>query len=372
MSDFFDHREILQLSTDFEDFLRNDITSYIRSRVKSEIGNVALYSLLLGGKRIRPLLCLLAAGYLSSQSGQNPSFPGDRIQRKKEGSNAEGRGLNQRALYTSAAIECIHTYSLIHDDLPAMDDDDMRRGQLSCHKKYSEWQAILAGDFLNTFAFELLTIEAFDSRSVEEYSTAIQPLKTSIDAVQILAKAAGAGGMICGQYLDLQYENSVDQAGKSEENDSEAITPTIDGFEAQKNILHEIHLRKTGALIRTSLQLGALVAGCTGQKSSDHEDVYQNFSEYGDNLGLLFQISDDLLDISGSTEALGKTPGKDASSGKLTFPALYGEQKTREMAENLCAKLEDLADTLKPGPFARADYRNHFKKLPRFLVNRDR
>lgn len=223
------------------------------------------YSLFAGGKRIRPVLCLAAAETVG-----------------EAGPAAEA---------AACALEMIHTYSLIHDDLPALDNDDLRRGQPTCHKVFGEAMAILAGDALLTRAFEVLAGAG------------------SLPLVRELAAAAGTvGGMIGGQVNDIQGEG-------------QAPTPEL---------LESIHRAKTGALLRASVRMGALAGGAADQQLAA-------LTAYGESVGLAFQIVDDLLDVEQSSEQLGKTAGKDAAQHKITFPAVYGLERSRAMAEAECA-----------------------------------
>jgi len=225
------------------------------------------YSLFAGGKRIRPILCLAAASAVTEQ--------------------ADG------AAAAACALELVHTYSLIHDDLPALDNDDLRRGRPTCHKVFGEAMAILAGDALLTMAFQVLgsLTGADDARKAR--------------MMLELATAAGTpGGMVAGQVSDLEGE------GKSPD-------PAL---------LESIHRAKTGALLRASVRIGAVYAGASDQELSA-------LSLYGEHAGLAFQIVDDLLDVEQSSEALGKTAGKDAAQHKITFPAVYGIEESRRMAE---------------------------------------
>lgn len=214
---------------------------------------------------------------------------------------------SERLLRTACAFELIHTYSLIHDDLPAMDDDDLRRGRPTCHVKFGEATAILAGDALQALAFQTIAEdETLDAR-----------LRVSL--VALLARASGTpAGMVAGQAHDLSAEARSDVTGGE---------------------LELIHRRKTGALIAASARAGALVAGAS---ESDAEAV----KRYALDLGLLFQITDDLLDVTASAADLGKTPGKDARSQKATYPALYGLEAARTLAlevhERACAALDPL------------------------------
>ena len=201
--------------------------------------------------------------------------------------------LTRDAQIAAAAIEMVHTYSLIHDDLPAMDDDDMRRGKPSCHKRFDEATAILAGDGLLTLAFEILSVEISDS-------------DTAMRMVRTLSEAAGPSGMIAGQVADM---NSPHANGSMQR-------------------LQYIHMNKTAEMFAAATAMGAVAGGATSEQVNA-------MIEYGLKIGLGFQIADDLLDIVASTEHLGKTAGKDAEQGKLTYPALVGEEKSREIFEKL-------------------------------------
>jgi len=198
---------------------------------------------------------------------------------------------------TAAAIEMIHTYSLIHDDLPAMDDDDLRRGQLTCHKKFGEATAILAGDVLQTLAFKAIADD--DGLSPE----------LRIRIISLIADASGTPcGMAAGQQLDLSGEGK--QLGVAQ--------------------LENIHNQKTGALIAAAACSGAMIGGAA-------EDEISSVRRFATDLGLLFQVTDDLLDVTQETETLGKTAGKDAVSEKATYPGLYGIDGTRDLAAKLMA-----------------------------------
>lgn len=231
------------------------------------------HSLLAGGKRLRPILFCAAA---------------------------EALGRAEGALTPACALEFVHTYSLIHDDLPALDNDDYRRGQPTCHKVFGEATAILAGDALLTRAFQVLA------------ETKTTPPAVQVAMIGELSAAAGTvDGMIGGQMEDLEAE----------------------GQPVEEQRLHYIHRSKTGALIRASVRMG----GMFGEASSDQLD---RLSEYGAAIGTAFQIVDDILDVEGTTEALGKTAGKDAEQQKATFPALYGLERSKELAaEQLSAAL---------------------------------
>jgi geranylgeranyl diphosphate synthase type II len=225
------------------------------------------YSLFAGGKRIRPLLAIAAAEAISDAPV----------------------GIESAA----CVLELIHTYSLIHDDLPALDNDDLRRGRPTCHKVFGDAMAILAGDALLTLAFEVLAkLEDVDA-------------ERRISLVRELATASGTvGGMIGGQVNDIEGEGKF---------------PTA-------HLLDSIHRAKTGALLRASVRMGAIYAGAT-------EKQLNALTSFGEHIGLAFQIVDDVLDVEQSSEALGKTAGKDAQQKKITFPAVYGIERSREMAE---------------------------------------
>ncbi len=237
----------------------------------STIHRAMRYSLFAGGKRIRPILCMEAA---------------HAVRDDVDGVTA-----------CACSLELIHTYSLIHDDLPALDNDDYRRGKLTNHKVFGDAMAILAGDSLLTLAFQVLAeLAAPDDR------------KTRLIAE--LSTAAGTvGGMIGGQVADLEGEGKPPDA----------------------QLLETIHRAKTGALLRGSLRMGAIYAGASAEE-------YAALSCYGEHMGLAFQIVDDILDVEESSEALGKTAGKDAAQHKITFPAVYGLAASHKMAEEECAR----------------------------------
>ena len=225
------------------------------------------YSLFAGGKRIRPLLAVASAEAVSDAPV----------------------GIESCA----CALELIHTYSLIHDDLPALDNDDLRRGRATCHKVYGEAMAILAGDALLTLAFEVLS--KLDGPAAQ----------TRVELVRELATASGTvGGMIGGQVNDIEGEGKHPTAA----------------------LLESIHRAKTGALLRASVRMGAIYAGADSAQLAA-------LTQFGEHIGLAFQIVDDILDVEQSSEALGKTAGKDAAQEKITFPAVYGIERSRAMAE---------------------------------------
>lgn len=236
----------------------------IPPRLKSAMG----YMLQGGGKRIRSVLAMWCCELICGQ-------------------------LNKEAQIAAAAIEMVHTYSLIHDDLPAMDNDDFRRGKPSCHKQFDEATAILAGDALLTLAFEII------AKQIKEPSISVRMIRT-------LAEAAGPAGMIAGQIADLMHENQV---GTAEQ-------------------LKYIHIHKTAKMFAASAALGGIAGGADDQQLSA-------LLSYGLNLGLGFQIADDLLDVTANSEQLGKTAGKDVQQGKLTYPALMGIDESRRQLQTL-------------------------------------
>ena len=227
----------------------------------------------------------------------------------------------------ACAVEMIHTYSLVHDDLPAMDDDDLRRGRPTCHKVYGEANAILVGDALQAMAFEVL-------------ARGVQPAETAVECVAALAHAAGATALVGGQADDL--------AGQAATNGLAA---------GDLAALEMIHQRKTGAMFHVSLRLGGLVAGANSEQQTALES-------YGRNLGLAFQIADDLLDVQGDESAMGKRLGKDSNKGKLTFPGLLGVDASRQYAQRL---IDEAVAAL--APLAPAESR--LAALARFVLERN-
>ena len=241
------------------------------SGISPEIFESVRYSVFAGGKRIRPILCMAAAETLG-----------------KDG---------EMTLPVACALEMIHTYSLIHDDLPAMDDDDYRRGMPTNHKVFGEDIAILAGDALLTEAFHLM--------SGRDVLIRISPERL-LRIINEISKAAGFFGMIGGQVVDLKSE----------------------GRDVTMETLYRIHTLKTEALITVSVRAGAIIAGAD-------ENELRKLSEYGGKIGLAFQIADDILDIEGDQEILGKDTGSDRKKKKVTFPALIGIESSREKATSL-------------------------------------
>jgi geranylgeranyl diphosphate synthase, type II len=254
------------------------------------------YSVFAGGKRIRPILCLEAAGMFT----ENPVA----------------------AVSTGCALEFIHTYSLIHDDLPALDNDDLRRGKPTCHKVFGEAIAILAGDALLTLAFQTLAF------------VPVEPQRR-LNILATIAQAAGTDhGMIGGQVADLEAEKKAPDAGT----------------------LEYIHRSKTAALIRASIVAGGIAGGAA------NEDV-ERLRRFGENIGWAFQVVDDILDVEESSAALGKTAGKDQAQQKATYPALYGILQSRDIAADLAAKaLQELE--------CYGERASRLRELAQFLVAR--
>jgi len=252
------------------------------------------YSLLAPGKRLRPVLVVMAA-------------------------EACG-GSAQAAMPGACAVEMVHTYSLIHDDLPAMDNDDLRRGQPTCHKRFGDAMAILAGDALLALAFEVL-------------ATGIRPPSVAAACCQALAEAAGPRFLVGGQADDIRGGNcgAAFPGGSQSGVVAEGAQAPQAGLEA----LESVHSRKTGAMIRVSLRLGGLIAGAgTGRISA--------LERYGQHLGLAFQITDDVLDVRGEESTVGKRLGKDSRLGKLTFPGLVGVEASLGRAEQAVGEARDV------------------------------
>jgi geranylgeranyl diphosphate synthase type II len=252
------------------------------------------YSLLAGGKRLRPILCLAACELMGGEAAQ--------------------------AMPTACALEMIHTMSLIHDDLPAMDNDDYRRGKLTNHKVYGEDVAILAGDALLTYAFEYIARQ-----------TQAVPATQVLRVVADLARAVGAEGLVGGQIVDLASEGDPNV--------------TVD-------TLNYIHTHKTGALLEVSVTSGAVLAGAS-------EDQIATLSGYARRIGLAFQIVDDVLDITATSEELGKSAGKDLQAEKATYPSFWGIDESRRQAQQLIDEAKAAVQPLGAGAdplLALADY----------------
>jgi geranylgeranyl diphosphate synthase type II len=261
-----------------------------------ELKDVLHYTLQSPGKRIRSVLLLWSCELVSGQ-------------------------INHNAEIAAAAIEIVHTYSLVHDDLPAMDNDDLRRGRPTCHKAFDEATAILAGDALLTLAFEIL------AKKIEEPAIAV-------GLISELAEAAGPAGMIAGQMADLKAENTI----------------------GTEEVLEYIHNNKTAKMFRCAAAMGGICGRADEQQLRD-------LCEYGLKIGLGFQIADDILDVSASSEQLGKTAGKDKKSGKTTYPNVIGMEKSMQLAKQLSDEAVEILE-----PFgSKAD---HLRQLAGALLKR--
>jgi geranylgeranyl diphosphate synthase type II len=256
-------------------------------RYPARVHSAMRYSLFAGGKRLRPILVLAAF----------------------EAVGGKGTG----AINTACAFECIHTYSLIHDDLPAMDDDDLRRGVQTCHRKYDEATAILAGDALLTLSFQMIAESSLKGLDKERL----------LRVIFELAHGAGSAGMIGGQMADIEAE----------------------GADVTLPELQQIHILKTGTLMLSALRCGAILGGATSEQ-------FEALSRYGKSIGLAFQIADDILDVTGDSELTGKAVGADEERDKATYPAILGleESKRRaaELVERAVASLESFGDEAEP------------------------
>jgi len=257
------------------------------------------YSLLGGGKRLRPMIALASAEAVAQAIGASEAAARD------------------AAMPAACAIEMIHTYSLVHDDLPSMDDDELRRGRPTSHVVHGEGMAILAGDGLQAEAFRLL------AREPHGFHPTLMARKLKV--ISVIADAAGAPGMVGGQAIDL------DAVSPGPNRQATTLTP---------DTLRDMHARKTGALIRASVAAGAVMGGATDQ-------LFAALDQYGIEIGLAFQIVDDILDEEGSAESLGKTAGKDRAAGKPTYPAFFGLDRSRELAADCHANARRALE--KPG-----------------------
>jgi geranylgeranyl diphosphate synthase, type II len=253
--------------------IEKELTRYIKQLCPSErMQPPLLHAVLAGGKRLRPILCLAACDAVGADSAY--------------------------AMPAACAIEMIHTYSLIHDDLPALDDDDLRRGQPTCHRQFDEATAILSGDALLTMAFEVLSEAGLQSSGPAG--------RQWMQVIQVVAHASGCRGMIEGQVRDL----------------------TLEGVRIKPDELQALHRLKTGALIRASVHCGALLGNGTVQQI-DH------MISYSDDIGLAFQVVDDVLNVTGDPHLLGKAVGSDQIRRKNTYPALLGLEASRQYAHSL-------------------------------------
>jgi geranylgeranyl diphosphate synthase, type II len=285
------------------DAMRSEVETALTRRLKFDAGcphrlaEAMRYAVLAPGKRLRPLLTLLAANAC--------------------------HGDQQRAMPAACAVEFIHAYSLVHDDLPAMDDDDLRRGRPTCHRQFDEATAILVGDALQARAFEVLATE-------------LEPSNIAARACAALSRAAGASLLVGGQADDLAGAAAGDGRAR----------------------LEAIHHRKTAAMILVSLELGALTAEASVEQ-------HAALAAYGERFGLVFQITDDLLDARGIEQQVGKRVGKDADRGKLTFATLVGVDESRRLVKQLVSEAQTALDVFG----ARAEPLRH---LARMLVDRDK
>ena len=291
--------KLMMFSSSFNEKLP-DLFEFVEGRERRVV-DAMFYSLSNGGKRLRPFLVV---------------------------KTAELFGVDfDKTFITAAALECLHTYSLIHDDLPAMDNDDLRRGKPTCHKQFDEATAILAGDGLLTFAFELI-------------SSSKNPFNDNVkcNLANKLAVAAGAfKGMVAGQMLDLDMNGSV----------------SVDNPE---KVINHIEEMKTGCLLKFACEAGAILGGA-------REDEYNALSVYSRKIGLAFQITDDILDIEGDELLMGKTLGKDVQQDKLTFVSLYGLEKAKKKALNLILEAKDALKVF-------GNRANDLCELADFVVNR--
>jgi geranylgeranyl diphosphate synthase type II len=281
------------------------------------------YSLLAGGKRLRPVLVLMACEACGGHS--------------------------EAALPAACALEMVHTYSLIHDDLPAMDDDDYRRGRLTNHKVFGEAMAILAGDALLTLAFEVVARD-------------VRPAAVAAACCADLAFAAGACGMVGGQVADLEAESQTRSVSEGEQASTSipSATPSLTLRVSEHDCLthlQSIHRRKTGRLIRSALTLGGRIAQADVA-------VLGTLDHYGSCIGLAFQIADDVLDVTGTQDKLGKGVGKDAGLGKLTYPGLIGLDRSRQMARDL---IDEACLAIAPW----GDRGRRLEALAHFVLERD-
>ncbi|KPA16973.1 geranyl transferase [Candidatus Magnetomorum sp. HK-1] len=285
----------------YQEMVNNRLKAMIKSpRHESRLFDAMHHSLLAGGKRIRPILCICAA--------------------EAVGGNAED------VITVACAIECIHTYSLIHDDLPSMDNDDLRRGIPTCHKAFDEATAILAGDALLTLAFDCLSMEFLSKHTPKE----------GLQIIRLIALAAGPYGMIEGQMQDIQAE--------------------------QKSLnlkeLENLHRLKTGALIAVSVCTGAIISRAT-------DDQKKLLNQYAENIGLAFQVIDDVLNVKGDPKCMGKAVGTDQALQKNTYPSLMGlaaaENKAHELVESAIHAISNFDHRADP-----------LRAIANYIVKRDR
>src|SRR5262245_57065283 len=268
------------------------------SAVPETIHRAMRYSLLAGGKRLRPALVLASGEALGAATDD--------------------------LMPAACAVEMIHTYSLIHDDLPSMDNDDLRRGRPTCHKAFDEATALLAGDALLTQAFRVLSADA--------------PARNAQRQIRVIREIAGAAGtvdgMIGGQMIDIQSE----------------------GKQVDAATLEYIHRSKTGAMICASAVIGGIIAGAG-------EDQIEKLRQYGQRIGLAFQIADDILDVTSTSEQLGKTPGKDQAANKATYPAMFGIERSEAKAAELVEQAVEIVSSVEGDTLI-------LQELARFITSR--
>ena len=281
-----------------------------------ELVQAMTHSLMAGGKRVRPALALATAGALGADS--------------------------LIALPASCAIEMIHTYSLIHDDLPAMDDDDLRRGVPTCHKQFSEATAILAGDGLLTHAFHILAAPG-------SHFKVFPDAETRLVLVEKISAAAGINGMVEGQMLDMQAEKNPENLPSDS---SEALAH-----------LKKIHRHKTGAMIEVSVASGAISAGAD-------KDALNALGTYAENIGLAFQVMDDILNVEGDPKLMGKAVGSDALHDKLTFPAILGLEESKVFSKQLVADALSALDSYGEKEFKKNS--EPLRAIAGYIINRNR
>lgn len=295
----------MSFNTDFKSYSER-VENWIRENIKSEnspekrVYDAMSYSLLAGGKRLRPVLSLAVCDMLE--------------------------GDEKTVLPFACALELIHTYSLIHDDLPCMDNDDYRRGKLTNHKVFGEAMAVLSGDGLLNLAFETMLLETIKSKDQGLYRA---------KAALLIAKAAGTTGMIGGQVIDMESEDR----------------------EISYELLCAMHQKKTGALIKASILAIAELLNA-------HEEIKNSLECYADNIGLAFQIKDDILDFEGNSDIVGKPMGSDEKNHKATFVTVLGIKKAREL---LKTSVEQAVDALKP--LKKADF---LIKTAVYIAERDK
>ncbi|MFH1152645.1 MAG: farnesyl diphosphate synthase [Pseudomonadota bacterium] len=283
MTDAVMNFDLVEYLTDRRGVINTHLETIFRTCRQDRILTKAMqHSLMAGGKRLRPVLCMAAAEAVCGNAALSLPF--------------------------ACAVEMVHTYSLIHDDLPAMDNDDLRRGIPTCHKQFNEATAILAGDGLLTHAFLVLA-------TPENWFTSYPEKSILLQLIALLADAAGINGMIEGQMMDMQAQ------GKKNNDKTESVDSIL-------TYLKSMHDLKTGRMIVASVDAGAISSGAL-------PEIRESLSSYARNLGLAFQVTDDILNIEGDPEKMGKAAGSDALNDKMTFPALLGLESSKKFAADL-------------------------------------